>query len=84
MNNTTTTLKAFKIGRTVKWKSGAGGTMKLKKGKIIWKIAAGKTLPATKFPTLAKRAAGTAKWDRFIVEVKGKIYCPRTTWLQLA
>lgn len=85
MNNTNTaTLKAFKKGQTVKWKSGAAGVMKAKKGLIVAKIAAGKTIPANKFPTLAKRAIGKTNSVRFIVDVKGKFYCPRTTALQLA
>ncbi len=83
MNNTTTTT-ALKIGKSVKWKSGASGVMKTKTGKIVAKIAAGKPIPAKKFPTLANRAAGTSKTPRFIVDVKGKLYCPRTTALQLA
>lgn len=83
-NTTTTTAKALKLGATVKWKSGAAGVMKAKKGKIIAKIAAGKSLPANKFPTLAKRVAGKTNHIRFVVDVKGKFYCPRTTALQLA
>lgn len=83
MNNTKTMTAAFKIGGNVKWKSGAAGVAKLKKGLIVAKIAAGKAIPAKKFPTLAKRYAGTSKAPRFIVDVKGKLYVPRTTALQL-
>lgn len=83
MNNTKTAT-ALKLGQAVKWKSGAAGVMKAKKGLIVAKIAAGKTIPANKFPTLAKHAAGKTNTVRFIVDVKGKFYCPRTTALQLA
>lgn len=83
MNNTTTTT-ALKIGKEVKWKSGTKGAMKTKKGEIVGFIAAGKALPKTKFPTLAKRYAGISKTPRFIVDVKGKLYVPRTNALQLA
>lgn len=83
MNTTKTTLKAFKIGQAVKWKSGAAGVIKAKKGKVLAKIAAGKAIPIKKFPTLVGRAAGTSKRPRYIVDVKGKLYCPRTTALQL-
>lgn len=82
MNTKKPTLKAFKIGQAVKWKSGAAGIVKAKKGIILAKIAAGKAIPVKKFPTLANRATGKTNSVRFVVDVKGKLYCPRTTLLQ--